>query len=137
MSVIVLNDLVEEWSKNSVRIVTSRVNTNSGIDVFASRENGVLEIKTKFIFLSFATVEDFFGEVLAKKRFGTFWEDWHTSELFGTFKVRSNVDTVCGGRWLHGALFCIISKWGFIYLEWLGVGLVVRQSALSTWASFL
>lgn len=58
MSVIGLDDFVEEWGKSIVGVVRSSINTDTGVSPLRSREDGLSEGETEFISSVFALVPD-------------------------------------------------------------------------------
>ena len=66
MTVVLLNNLVHKRSKGSVRVVGSGVYTDSGVSVFAAREDGLLEGETSRILLILELVPDIAIKALAQ-----------------------------------------------------------------------
>ena len=65
MLVVVLYNLIEDFSKSSVTVVRSSVDTNARVDVLGSRQNHLLEWNSGLVFLALVLIEDLFSEVLA------------------------------------------------------------------------
>ena len=58
------------------------INTDTGGSPLRSREDGLSEGETEFISSVFALFPDLLGKAFVKKRLGTGWEVWHTSDVF-------------------------------------------------------
>ena len=67
MTVVVFNDLVEEGSEHSVRIMTSSIDTNARVRVLAPGEDGSSEIKAILILLILQLFPKLGVQVLAQK----------------------------------------------------------------------
>jgi hypothetical protein len=63
VSVVFFNNLIEKRSEGSVRIVGSSVDSDSRIDVLASREDAGLERNTASVFLVLEFIPDISSEV--------------------------------------------------------------------------
>lgn len=55
---VVLNDLVHQRSEYLVRVMTSSVDTNAGVDVLATGEDCILEVKAKLVLFRGKLVKD-------------------------------------------------------------------------------
>jgi len=62
MSVIGLNDFVEEWGKSIVGVVGTSINTNTGVSPFRSGEDGLSEGETEFVSSVFALIPNALGK---------------------------------------------------------------------------
>ena len=82
VTVILLNNFVHEWSKGIVRVVGTSINTDTRVGPLGSREDSLSESETEFISSVFALFPDLLGKAFVKKRLGTGWEVWHTSDIF-------------------------------------------------------
>ena len=82
VTVVVLDDLIEELVELQVRALRSSVNTDSGVEVLAAREDAGLEGDTAVINLILVLIPDFLGEVLGAERLSTFWEQWPVFKVF-------------------------------------------------------
>lgn len=74
--------------------------------------------------------------MLAQERLGSSWENWEASEIISSFKMWANFN-VTSNHFGWGSTLLNFSKRGLVNLEWLGVGIVIVQSALSSWATLL
>ena len=62
VTVILLNDLVHEWSEGIVRVVGSGINTNSGVGPLGSREDTLFEGESELISSIFALLPNILGQ---------------------------------------------------------------------------
>jgi hypothetical protein len=133
VSMVFLNDLIKEWRKNCVGIVRSSVDTDSGVYIFATGENGALEVKTEFILFAAKLFKDFLSQVLAQQRLAAWWEAWHSCEVSARLEMTAALDTT---RWhLHSRslLLLLVSTflWLLINFKRLSLRWVMCHSALS------
>ena len=91
VTVVVLDDLVEELVELEVRALGSSVNTDSRVEVLAAREDAGLEADTLVILLILVFIPDLLGQVLGAERLGAFWEEWPVDEVFWSLKPWSSV----------------------------------------------
>lgn len=82
VTVVVLDDLVEELVELDVRALGSSVNTDSRVEVLAAREDAGSERDTLVVLLIFVFIPDLLGQVLGAERLGSFWEEWQVDEVF-------------------------------------------------------
>ena len=75
VSVVVLDDLVEELVELGVSIMRSGVNTDSGVEVLDTGENACLEGNAFSAALVLVLLPDFLGEALAQLGLGSSWEE--------------------------------------------------------------
>jgi hypothetical protein len=61
MTMILLYDLIEEGCKGLIRIMTSCIDTNARVSVFATREDGLLERKVMTVLSVLKLVPNFLG----------------------------------------------------------------------------
>jgi hypothetical protein len=85
--------------------VTSCINTNSRIKVFASRENGVLEWETMCVLFINEVIEKISSQVLAEERGCTSWEQWESGNLIRALQVASNLDVSADELLILGLLW--------------------------------
>ena len=67
MSVIILNNLVKEWSESIVRVVGSGINTDTGVGPLSSREDTLSEGESELISSVLALFPDVFGKALLEE----------------------------------------------------------------------
>jgi hypothetical protein len=134
VTVVILDDFIEKWRECCVGVVRSRVNSNSGIGVFASGVDGVLEWEAHLVLLVDEVLEQVSGQVLAQHGLGASWKEWEAGEIVGACQMGAHCDI--SARKFRGALL-LISEWSLINNEWLGVGVVFSHTALSAWAALL
>ena len=82
MSVIIFDDLVEELSVLGIRVLGTGVDTDTRVEVLASREDTFLEavvVGTGLVLVHFPIL---LGEISTKGGLGSSWELWHSSEIF-------------------------------------------------------
>jgi len=94
MSVISLDDLVEERGEGVVSLVATGVDTNTGGSPLASREDALLEGVAESVSLVLALLPHIAGEGLGKERFGTAWEVGELGNGVGTREVGSHHHSV-------------------------------------------
>lgn len=70
--------------------MTSSINTNSGINVLAAREDGLFESIVAFVLLKFILVPNISCEKLAEKWFCSLRKNWETSQITSIFEVRTD-----------------------------------------------
>lgn len=83
VSMVILNDFVEQVSKGIVRIGRARIATDIWIDPLAAREDAFLEWNSVSIFLIWILVPDILAEVLREERCGAVGELGPINEIFG------------------------------------------------------
>ena len=67
MTVILLNDLIHEWSEGIIRVVGSGINTDSGGGPLGSREDTLLEGESELVSSVFALLPNILGQAFRKK----------------------------------------------------------------------
>ena len=75
VTVIVLDDLVEEFVELGVRIVRAGIDTDSRVEVLHTREDASLEGNSLSAFLVLVLLPNFFSQAFAKLRRGSLWEE--------------------------------------------------------------
>lgn len=96
VSVIRLNDLIEERSEGVVRIVGSGIDTDSGISPLGAREDALLEGETEFVSSIFALFPNSGGKALGKEGLGSSGEVRKSVDVGGLSQVRSHHDSEIG-----------------------------------------
>ena len=74
--------------------------------------------------------------MLAQERLGSSWKNWEASEISSSLKMWANFN-VTSSHFGWGSTLFNFSEWSLVDLEWLGVRIVIIQSALSSWATLL
>ena len=87
VTVVSLNDLVEQWSELGVARVRACISSNTGINVLATRENGELEGDTSVILSVLKLVPDVSAQVLAEQTLVTLGEHGVAGELVRGLEV--------------------------------------------------
>jgi len=90
VTVILLDDLVHEWSKGVVRIVGAGIDTNTGVGPLGSGENSLSEGETEFVSSVLAFLPNVWGKALGKEGFGTSWEVWEVLNVLWALKVAAD-----------------------------------------------
>jgi len=98
VTVIVIDDLIEEWGESIVRIVGSGIDTNTGVSPLGSGEDSLLERETEFIFLVLAFFPNVWGKTFAEDGFGSGREERHTGDGLWSFEVGSHEGTLSISR---------------------------------------
>lgn len=75
VAVVLLDDLVEQVSESSIRIVRASIQTNAGVEVLDAREDARLERHTARILLVLVLLPNVLGEVLREQRLGAWREE--------------------------------------------------------------
>jgi len=81
VTVVVLDDLIEELGEGGVGVVRSSVGTNVGVWVLAAREDASLEGDTRRVRLVLVLVPDLLGEGLLEEGVAVIWELWPVLEV--------------------------------------------------------
>jgi hypothetical protein len=81
--VIVLNDLVHEGSEDLVAVVGASVYTDTGVSVFAAREDSLAEGEVVLVLLVLELVPQLLGKVLGEEGLGALGEDWEVYDIIG------------------------------------------------------
>jgi len=95
VSMVILDDLIKQVLKTVVCIVTSGVDTDSWINILATRQNHLLEGDSGLATLMLVLSEQICSQVFAQKRLGTIWESDHVSNLACMNEVRT-----CANPWV-------------------------------------
>jgi len=90
VSVVGLDDLIEERSKGVVALVAASVNTDAGRGPLASREDALLEGVSEPIFLVLALLPHIAGKSLGEERLSSAWEVREFGNGIGTREVGSH-----------------------------------------------
>lgn len=90
MSVVNINNSVKKFWELIIRLMTSSVNANTGVNIFATGENSLLESIIAFVLLEFILVPNISRKQLAEERFGSRWENWEASQISCILKVRTD-----------------------------------------------
>ena len=106
VTVVVLDDLVEELVELEVRALGSSVNTDSRVEVLAAREDAGLEADTLVVLLVLVFIPDFLGQVLGAERLGAIWEEWPVDEVLWSLEPWSSVGSSLD--WSE----CAFLRWG-------------------------
>jgi len=101
MSVVVLDDLVEELVELGVRALGSSVNTDSGVEVLAAREDAGLEADALVVTLILVFVPDLLAQVLGAERLAIIWEEWPVDKVLWLSEPWSSVGSSLD--WSEGA----------------------------------
>ena len=80
MTMILFDNLVHHWSKGSVRVVGSCIDTNSRVNVLTARQYGLLESEAMGILSVLELIPKISGEISAEERFCAVREDRITSQ---------------------------------------------------------
>jgi hypothetical protein len=88
--VVVLNNLVEEGSKDLVAVVRASIDTDAGIGVLASGEDGLSEGEAVLILLVLKLVPNLSWKVLHEEWFGSLGEGREINNVLRISKLRSN-----------------------------------------------
>lgn len=67
VTVVIIDDLIEEWSESIVRIVRSGVNTDSRFSPLGAGEDGLLESESVLIFLVLKLIPNLSCQALGEK----------------------------------------------------------------------
>ena len=106
VSVIILDNLIEQWGEGVVRIVGSGVNTDTRVGPLGSGEDGLLEGEAELILLVLALLPNIWGKALAEDGLGSSWEVWKTGDSLRSREVRSHEGSLGIGRsslsWVGG-----------------------------------
>lgn len=89
VTVVVLNDLVEEVVEGGVGVGGTSIDTDAGVEVLATREDASLEGNSSGIALVMVLVPDVLGEVLGAERLAVGGELGEVDELLGGLEVGS------------------------------------------------
>jgi len=54
---VILDDFIEKWCESSIGVVRSRVNSDTGIGVLASRVDGIFEWEIHLVLLGDEVIE--------------------------------------------------------------------------------
>jgi hypothetical protein len=88
--VIVLNDLVEEGSKDLIAIVGASVAADAGVGVLAAGEDSLSEGEAELILLVLQLVPNLSWKVLHEERFGSLGEGGEINNILRLSEVRSD-----------------------------------------------
>ena len=90
VSVVVQDNLIEQWGEGIVRIVGSSVDTDTRVGPLGSGEDGLLEGEAELILLVLALLPDIWGKAFAEDGLGSSWEVWKTGDGLWSREVRSH-----------------------------------------------
>ena len=102
VTVVRLNDLVEEWSEGVVRVVGTSIDTDTGVSPLRSGHDGLSESETVLVSSIFALLPDFWGEALGEEGFGAIWEVWHVNDVLWALQMwtdHGSIDSWSFGEW--------------------------------------
>ena len=101
VTVVVLDDLVEELVELEVRALGSSVNTDSRVEVLAAREDAGLEADALVVTLILVFVPDLLAQVLGAERLAIIWEEWPVDKVLWLSEPWSSVGSSLD--WSEGA----------------------------------
>ena len=81
VTVVVLNDLVEELGEGGVRVHRSSIGTNVGVWVLATGEDASLERNSSGIGLVLVLLPNFLGKSSLEEGVAVIWEKWPVLEV--------------------------------------------------------
>jgi len=81
VTVVGLDNLVEEWGEGVVALVASGVDSDAGVGPLGTREDALLEGVTKSVSLVLALLPDITREGLGEEGLGSAWEVWEFGDL--------------------------------------------------------
>ena len=87
MLMIIFNYFVKKWSKCRIGLMTSSINADSRIHIFAPRENCVSEWELMGVRHVSQLLKHVSGQMLTQQRLGAWWEDWETSQISRALEV--------------------------------------------------
>ena len=96
VTVIVLDDLIEQVAEGGVGIVRASVETDAGVEVLDARENASLEGNTASILVVLILIPDFLGQVLAEQRLGASREE--RLEVLQIVRLLANIGSLGASR---------------------------------------
>jgi hypothetical protein len=96
VSVVSLDDWVEELVESRVGAVTASIKTDRRVDVLASREDAELEGNTAVVSLVLVLFPDLLGKVLGKEGLSAFGEEGEVYKVIDTLEPRATVSTAWG-----------------------------------------
>lgn len=112
VTVVVLDDLVEELVEGSVGVVGASVETDAGVSVLAAREDAGSEVNALRVNLVLVLLPDLLGEVLGEERLvGTLGEVGELSKLLLGLQPATTLDLAGDGR---GSLVSFLSFSGVV-----------------------
>ena len=88
--VVLLDDLVEKWSKGVEALVAASIDTDARVGPFAAREDALLERESVLVLSILTGFPDVTGEHSGEKRLGSAWEEGELSNLLWSGEVRSH-----------------------------------------------
>ena len=97
VAVVLLDNLVHQQGEGLVRVVTSSVDTDAGVNVLGTREDCLTESETESILEVGTLVPDLSSQELAQKRLGSSREHGEASDVLGLLEVRAGLDISSGG----------------------------------------
>jgi len=71
--------------------MTSSINTDTRVDIFAARENSICERKAVWVFEVSVLVPDLSSQGFTQERFGSWWENWEACEFRRRIKMGSDL----------------------------------------------
>ena len=98
VTVVLLDDFVEERGEFVVALVAAGVNTNAGVGPLAAREDGLLEGEATLVNAILALLPHVTSENLGEEGLGAFGEDGELGDLRGTSEMGSHhhfVGAIC------------------------------------------
>jgi hypothetical protein len=90
MTMVILDDLVHQGGEDSVGVSVASIKSNSGVEVFASGKDDILEGITGRILQLGALVPDSRSDILGAQRFSAHGESGAALEVFGDHKGIAN-----------------------------------------------
>jgi hypothetical protein len=90
VTVIIVDNLVEEGSESVVGVVGASINTNTGVGPFAARENCLLEGESKLILGVLKLLPNLGSEALRQEGVGACGEVGEVSNFLRALKVRTD-----------------------------------------------
>ena len=97
VTVVLLDDFVEERGKLVVTLMAAGVNTNARVGPLAAREDGLLEGESTLVNAILALLPHVTSENLGEERFGAFGEDGELGDFLGVAEMRSHHHFVSTG----------------------------------------
>lgn len=82
VSVVLLDDLIEEGSEGIVRVVGASIDTNARLGPLASREDGLLEGEAELVVLVLQLFPDLWCKALGEEGLSASGEVGEISDLF-------------------------------------------------------
>jgi len=97
VTVVLLDDLVEERSEGVVTLVATSVNTDARVGPLAAGEDSLLEGESALVNAILALLPHVTSENLGEERFGAFGEDGELGDFLGVAEMRSHHHFVSTG----------------------------------------